>query len=194
MTKTLYCLDCETTGLDPLKNEVIELSVRRMTDGKQKTWFIKPKNINNIDLASLKLNHHLLDDLLHKTSEGREKYKNQEDVLIEVENFLNEDGQATKDRIPMGHNVGFDVTFLKQLWNNNNAADTYPFGYHTVDTMIMEFMTDLAKGQMKDSYSLSAISKHYGVKNEKAHSADADVKCTAKVFEIQIDSLRKTMK
>mgnify|MGYP006315861221 FL=1 len=194
MTHILYCLDVETTGLDPLKNEVIELSIKRMSDGEQRTWFIKPNNINDIDPVSLKLNHHVLEDLLHKTVEGREKYKPQEEVLIDIENFLNEDGLSTRNRVPMGQNIGFDVAFLNQLWKNNNAHDTYPFGYHVVDTMIMEFMLDLAKGSMKESYSLSALSKHYGVKNEKAHSADADVRCTAKVFEIQIDSLRKMMK
>lgn len=194
MTPILYCLDVETTGLDPLKNEVIELSIKRMSDGEQRTWFLKPKNINDIDPTSLKINHHILEDLLHKTPEGREKYKPQEEVLIDIENFLNEDGLATRERIPMGQNVTFDTVFLKQLWKNNDASDTYPLGYHVVDTMILEFMMDLAKGQIKESYSLAALSKHYGVKNEKAHSAEADVKCTAKVFDIQIDSLRKLMK
>lgn len=195
-THELYCLDVETTGLDPLKNEVIELSIKRMSNGEQKTWFMRPKNINDIDLVSLKINHHNLDDLLMKTKEGREKYLEQDKVLVEIEEFLAQDGVPTKSRIPLGQNVAFDMFFLKRLWMNNDALDTFPFGHHVIDTMQIAFILDYAKDKsnMKESYSLNALIKEAGIKNEKAHSADADVRATADLFIHQMKELSKLMK
>ena len=195
-THELYCLDVETTGLDPLKNEVIELSIKRMSNGEQKTWFIRPKNIENIDLVSLKINHHNLDDLLMKTKEGREKYSEQEVALVDIEEFLALDGLPAKSRIPLGQNVSFDMMFLKRLWMNNDALDTFPFGHHVIDTMQIAFVLDYAKDKtnMKESYSLNALIKDAGVKNEKAHSADADVRATAELFNHQMKELSKLFK
>jgi len=190
MNFQIYCLDTETTGLNPFKNEVIELSIKRMSDEAQKTWFLKPKNINDIDPTSLKINHHNLDDLLHKTSFGIERYQDQEKVLVDIEEFLFEDGVTNRNRIPMGQNVGFDMVFLKQLWVNNNAQETFPFGHHVLDTMQAQFLMDLAKGEMAESYSLAALCKKYNVKNEKAHSADADVKATSEIFIKQLKEFK----
>lgn len=38
----IYFLDTETTGLNPLENEIIEISIYRLNDNNQKTWFIRP--------------------------------------------------------------------------------------------------------------------------------------------------------
>lgn len=162
-----------------------------MSDGEQRTWFLKPKNVNNIDTQSLAINHHKLEDLLHQTKEGRDKYKSQEEVLVQIEDFLLEDNSPSNKRIPMGQNVQFDIQFLKQLWKANESSDTYPFGYYCLDTMQIAFALDLAKKQMKDSYSLNSLTKSAGIKNEKAHSAEADVKATAELFNHLIDLLPK---
>ena len=54
----VYCLDTESTGLDSIKNVVIELSIYKLSNDEQKTWFIKPINSNNIDIAALRINKH----------------------------------------------------------------------------------------------------------------------------------------
>ena len=196
MTHEIYCLDCETTGLDPLKNEVIELSIKRMSDGAQKTWFMRPKRTDSIDHGALRINHHNLDDLLHKTKEGKEKYKDQSETLVEIEEWLNEDGASFRNRVPMGQNVQFDVQFLRQLWATNDSSDTFPFGHHSLDTMQIQFAIDYAKDKnnMKDSYSLASLIKSAGIKNEKAHSADADVRATAELFLAQMSELAVVFK
>lgn len=196
MTHEIYCLDVETTGLDPLKNEVIELSIKRMSNGEQKTWFLRPKRIDCIDPGALRINHHVMEDLLHKTKEGREKYKDQGDMLVEIEEFLNNDGMPSKNRLPMGQNVAFDMVFLRQLWSSNDTADTFPFGHHVLDTMQIAFALDYAKDKenMKESYSLNALTKAAGIKNEKAHSADADVRATADLFDALMLELTELVK
>jgi DNA polymerase III alpha subunit (gram-positive type) len=53
--------------------------------------------------------------------------------------------------------------------------------------MVLELFFDFCKGQFAEGYSLGQIIKKYGVKNEKAHSAAADVKATKEVFEKQVE-------
>lgn len=40
--------------------------------------------------------------------------------------------------------------------------------------------------KMSEGYSLANLVKKYGVKNDKAHTAEADVKATKEVFEKQV--------
>ena len=80
---TVYVLDTETTGLDPVKNDIIEISILRLGDKQQqKTWWMKPINLDNIDDGALKVNGVSKDDLLWKTASGKEKYKVVDEVFL----------------------------------------------------------------------------------------------------------------
>lgn len=191
---SLYVLDTETSGLDFVKNDVIELSIKRIIDGSQKTWFLKPFNIEAIEESALRINGHKLEDLKHETKFGRETYLDPHQVIIDVENWLMEDNVTAEFRCMVGHNCYFDKNMLEQLWNKCNSKDSFPFGRRVMDTMIFEFMIDYMQKIDSAGYSLSNLCKKYGVKNEKAHSAEFDVKSTAEVLEKQMAELRKKMK
>lgn len=193
MDYVIYVVDVETTGLDDRVNDVIELSIHRITDDVQKTWCLKPINPSAIDPDSLRINGHKLDDLLHKTKEGRERYLDPNKVVIEAENWIMEDGVPATQRILAGQNVAFDRSFLEQHWIKCQAKDSFPFGRRTLDTMQIEFFLDLCRGKMAEGYSLNLLTKKYGLKNEKAHTAAADVKVTKEVLIKQIEFFRKKL-
>jgi DNA polymerase III epsilon subunit-like protein len=195
MNYMIYVVDVETTGLDDHLNDVIELSLHRLSDDVQKTWCIKPFNPANIDPESLRINGHKLDDILHKTFEGRERYLDPNKVMVEIENWTMEDGVPTTQRILAGQNVGFDVGFLEQHWLKGQTRDSFPFNVRRqLDTMQIEFFLDLCKGQMSEGYSLNNLTKKYGLKNEKAHTAAADVKVTKEVLIKQIEFFQSKLK
>jgi DNA polymerase III alpha subunit (gram-positive type) len=192
MDYVIYVADVETTGLDDRVNDIIELSLHRMTDDVQKTWCLKPFNPSAIDDVSLKINGHKREDILHQTKEGRELYLDPMKVMIEIENWTMEDGARTTERILAGQNVGFDLGFLEQLWFKGQVRDSFPFNIkRQLDTMQIEFFMDLCKGQFAEGYSLANLTRKYGLKNEKAHSAAADVKVTKDVLLKQIDQFKK---
>jgi DNA polymerase III alpha subunit (gram-positive type) len=193
MEYTLYVADVETTGLDSRIHDVIEMSLLRLTDNVQKTWRLKPLNPDNAEAAALRINGHKLEDLKHLTKFGRETYREPNDVLVEVENWIQEDGSPAEKRILVGQNINFDKDMFDQLWKKCNAKDTYPFGRRIMDTMQIEFFLDFCKGSMADGYSLSNLIKKYGVKNEKAHTAEADVKATREVFDKQVEFFKKIL-
>lgn len=191
---SFYVCDCETTGFSFTKNDVIEVSILRISDGSQKTWCIKPINAGNISLDALRVNGHKLEDLLHQTKNGKENYLDPKKAIVEIENWLMEDNLSSDNRVLVGQNIQFDKNMLEHLWEKCDALDSFPFGRRMIDTMQFEILMDLAKETSSDSYSLSSIIKKYGIKNEKAHSAAADVKATKEVFVKQLDLLKSLIK
>jgi len=194
MEYVIYIVDVETTGLDDRVNDVIELSIHRLTDDVQKTWCLRPFNPSAIEADSLRINGHKKEDILHQTKEGRERYLDPNKVIIEVENWVMEDGVPTTQRILAGQNCSFDKSFLEQHWIKGNSKDSFPFGRRMLDTMQIEFFLDLCRGKMAEGYSLNNLTKKYGLKNEKAHSAAADVKVTKDVLLKQIELFQAKLK
>ena len=193
MDYVIYIADVETTGLDSHANDIIELSLYRWTDGAQQTWCIKPTNLDNIDAVALRINGHKLEDLRHETKFGRDTYVNPMTSIVNIENWILEDGFPTENRVLVGQNIAFDRGMLEQLWIKCSSKDTFPFGRRSMDTMQIEFFMDWCKGSMAEGYSLANLVKKYGVKNEKAHSAAADVKATKEVFEKQVEMFKKIL-
>lgn len=193
MEYVIYVADVETTGLDSRKYDVIELSLYRLSDGVQKTWCLKPTNPNNIDPVSLRINGHKLEELRHETKAGRDRYLDPVSTIVQIENWIAEDGVPAENRVLCGQNIAFDRDMLQQLWEKCQSSDSFPFGRRTMDTMQIEFFLDWCKGSLAEGYSLNNLVKKYGVKNEKAHSAEADVKATKEVFDKQVEFFKKLL-
>lgn len=194
MNFSFYVTDIETTGLDSHLHDVIELSLYRIgadAEVAQKTWCLKPLNPDAIDPVSLRINGHKLEDLLHKTVEGRERYLDPNQALVDIENWIADDGLPSDSRFLIGQNVSFDKDRLEQLWIKCNSKDSFPFGRRYIDTMVIELFLDFCKGQFAEGYSLGNLVKKYGVKNDKAHTAAADVKATKEVFEKQVSYFKE---
>ncbi|CAM6006079.1 unnamed protein product [Sphagnum balticum] len=193
MDYVLYVADCETTGLDSHLHDIIELSLLRLNDGAQKTWCLKPINPSQVEAAALRINGHKLEDIRHETKTGKERYQDPNKVIVEIENWLGDDGVPTEQRILVGQNIGFDRERFEQLWRKCNSMDTFPFGRRMMDTMMLEFFMDWCKGTMAEGYSLKNLVKKYGVKNEKAHAAESDVKATSEVFGKQVEFFKDVL-
>ena len=183
----IYISDVETTGRDPKENEVIEISYLRFYFNKpdeidQKTWLLRALNPATIKDDALAKNGHKKEDILCKTEYGRDNYKSPELVLPEIEDWFSQDGHSAYDRVFAGQNPWFDMDFQTELWSKNNSLDTFPFengpNLKIIDTKEIVLLIDIVLGQTRDSYSLSNLVKNFGVKKEKAHRADADVRMT----------------
>src|ERR1700684_4599263 len=116
MNYELYILDVETTGLSFEKNEPVEISICRAATNEQKTWHLKPINFDTIQADALRVNGLKIEDLKGLTKEGRELYREPAKVLVEIENWIMEDGARSEDRFTVGHNVSFDLQMLIHLW------------------------------------------------------------------------------
>lgn len=193
MNYIIYVADVETTGLDSRKHDIIEVSLLRLSDNVQKTWCIKPIT-ENIDPGALRINGHKIEDLKHQTIEGKERYLEASKVIIDIENWILEDGIPAENRVLCGQNVAFDKDMLTQLWVKCDSGDSFPFGRRTLDTMTIQFFEDWCQGKMAEGYSLANLTKRYGITNSKAHTAEADTLATKLVFEKQVEFFKKVLK
>lgn len=189
----IYVLDTETTGLDPINNEVIEVSFLRLlfnfdndnvkvTD-EQKTWLLKACNPSSIQDDALKINGHKKEDILHQTQFGKENYLHPQDAITQIELWMLDDCHSSMDRIFAGQNPSFDAQFLKKLWKDHSSLESFPFAIEKNDRMLdtkqLAVLVDICLSQRRERYSLSSLVKDFGVTKRKAHRAEDDTRMTA---------------
>jgi len=154
--QSIVALDLETTGLDPTRDAVIEIGAVRFQGSRvEDTWqsLINPgrpvppfvKQLTGIDDT-------MLVNAPRFTS-----------VLSELQDFVG-------DLPILGHNVGFDLSFLLQqgLFQNNQPIDTY----------------DLASVLIPSAgrYRLDALASSLGVIPQQRHRALEDAQTTHQVY------------
>lgn len=201
MSYILYVIDTETTGLDPIENDVIEISICRLVfdeKGKpstdQKTWLLKALNAKTIQDEALKINGHLRENILHLTKFGKENYLLPADVVSDIELWITDDNMSSVDRIFAGQNPQFDINALRQLWSKVGTAGTFPFALENsnrvIDTKQIATLFDVCVGKRRLYYNLSSLVKAFGVKKDKAHTAAGDVLMTTNLLIKLLEPIR----
>lgn len=198
-----YVIDTETTGTNPDLHDIIEICLWRIGDAESRTWWTKPLKPENIEDEALRINNHKKEDILHKTKEGVDKYRDPAIVLPEIEMWLMEDGCAAEDRLFIGQNPKFDYDFGLKLWENSGNLDDFPFGYWIedkngnkknisaiIDTIQIVRLIDFCTGKKRDKYGLGALVKAFSITKAQSHRADGDVKMTKELFEKVISVIK----
>jgi len=177
--KVLY-FDTETTGTDPKKHSIIQISGIIEVDGKIKEEFnfhCQPDDYDNIEPEALEVNGMTIEEL--KTFEDPQTtYKN---LIAIFEKYVDKYDKADKF-FPAGQNVVFDIEFLSEFFKRR--GDEY-FGswqnWRCIDSrFIANFM--IYSGILElESVSLSVLCDYFGVKI-KAHDAMSDIKASREVI------------
>lgn len=153
---SMVALDLETTGLDIRQDKIIEIGIIRF-DGTEvlETYqtFVNPDR--PIPPA--------VSQLTHITNPMVTKAPHILDVLNEVSEFVGSDAIV-------GHNIGFDLGFLRRykILTKNRCTDTY----------------ELASVLLPRAgrYKLSALAEQFGIDAEGKHRALADCTMTMKLY------------
>lgn len=171
--KKLAFIDIETTGTNPLKHEIIELAcllAKQNEDGTFSTLSefevkVKPEHIETAEPEALRINGYDESQWLFAHS------------LEEALKLLNQkiDGEATF----IAHNVTFDYSFIVNAYSRLGMKE--PF-FHKYDTLTMALVR-FRNSEETQRLSLKALCEKFGIVNEKAHTAMADVRATFEVFK-----------
>ena len=161
MLKSYVCFDLETTGLDPLYNEIIEIGALKVRDGKvaeRFMEFIHPQEEISPMITNL-------------TGITNEMVANARPVDAVISDFL----EFCEDDVLIGHNVGFDYSFMKSGASNLGLT----FEKFGIDTF------KIAQRTLKSlpSKSLSSLCEYYQIENKAAHRAYHDALATAKLYQ-----------
>lgn len=161
MLRSYIAFDLETTGLNPMENEIIEIGALKVRDGKvaeRFMEFIRPSSPISSEIT----------DLTGITNEMVASARPRGAVIADFLDFCEED-------VLIGHNIGFDYSFVKA----NAVSDGLSFEKNGIDTL------KIARKVHKDlpSRSLGTLCEHYHIENKAAHRAYHDALATAKLYQ-----------
>ena len=161
-TGILTVFDIETTGMDPLRDQIIELSVQHgvADDSFQRTWRFKPEVPISPEAQAV---HGIsLKDLVN--------CKTFKDHAAEVRKVFDE------STVLVGYNLDFDMSFLQAELRRSGAADLRLEGVHLVDPYHLW-------RKCEPRTLIAAHQKFVGTGFESAHSSLADVQATGRVLQ-----------
>ena len=152
--------DLETTGFSPEKDRIIEIGAVRLENGKETgrfSEFVNPKIPIPYRITQL-------------TSITNDMVSHEEPIETILPRFL----AFCEGCVLVGHNVAFDVSFVRQNAKNLNL----PFSFTSIDTIGMARV--MLPGHK--SYNLDAVGKMLGVVNPHHHRAVDDAETTKEIF------------
>jgi len=188
----LLFLDTETTGLDPITNDVIEIGFILECDGeikKQASFKVQPHSYENISEEAMKVNNIVIDELKKapKPEVGLKLF-----VKL-LKKYLPENPRNDEKLIMVAHNAKFDYGMMKH-WFLKGGMTEKDFdsliSYHCIDTVAIAALFSgwgPLKGKVK-SFSLGALTKFFNIEFDGAqHTAGADIKATYELFHVFTD-------
>jgi DNA polymerase III epsilon subunit-like protein len=189
MERKLLAIDTETSGLDPDVHSVLSIGAAVWSGGAvvdSTEIFVRSLNleiqpealaVNRIDLAWLQENG--------ITSEA---------AVAKLEAFVhrNFDTSDPKARATLiGHNVSFDLSFLKRLYKRVGVTFDNTFSHRTIDTAsIVRFLILAGMLPLSGAGSTEAF-EYFGIKVSNRHSALADAIATTQLFDKLIELVQR---
>lgn len=153
--------DIETTGLDSMFDEIIEIGA------------IKVDNFNVVDEfhSLIKPKEEIDEFIINLTGITNETVENAPSIDKVLPIFINFIG----DRILIGHNVNFDINFIYDEMINLGFGEV---NNNYVDTMRLSrfLLPELGHHRLKD------LAKYYKVDIEESHRALKDVQITNEIY------------
>ena len=157
------CIDCESTGLEPEKDRIIEIAVARFTFSQILQTY---ESLINPECPIPETSQEI-----HKISaemiEGKPKIK---EVLPQVLQMIN-------GHIIVGHGIGFDITLIAAEAKRNQIPTTIQQQRY-LDTLRMARLY----GESPVN-SLQRLREHFNIEPEGAHRAMSDVIVNIEVFK-----------
>lgn len=160
---TFVCIDCESTGLDPANDRIIEVAVATFTlDGVIDSMdaLVDPeREIPEVSIAV----HHITQEMV----QGKPK------IIQVLPDLLKLIGR----RPIVGHGIAFDIELVDQACKRGGLACTIK-NNPSFDTLRL---ARLYGGS--PSNSLEQLRKHFNIAEEGAHRAMSDVIVNVQVFK-----------
>ena len=161
MLEQYVALDLEMTGLNPKRDQIIEIGAARIKNGVVKETY------ETFVCPTMKIPGKVT-EITGITDEMIKDAPEIKDIFGEVISFLGED-------VLLGHNLIFDYSFLKQAAINEKLS----FEKQGVDTL------KIARKALPnlEHRTLEYLCGYYGIARENGHRALCDAIATAQLFE-----------
>ncbi|MBS0628273.1 MAG: DUF3820 family protein [Verrucomicrobia bacterium] len=171
-TDTFICIDCETTGLEPEKDRIIEVAAVIFTENAildRYETLIDPEIIIGEESTAI---HHITNDMVA----GKPKIK---EILPQILKMIGK-------HIIIGHGIPFDIAFLAQAAKTHCVPNTLS-GHPHLDTLRLARLY----GESPIN-SLEKLREHFNIAAEGAHRAMNDVIVNIEVFKYLTKNYKTT--
>lgn len=186
MGSRLMFIDTETGGLDPRKHSLLSVGVVVWDDSFgelfAEEYYIRYENYC-VTKTAARINH--FDET--KQKEISMDPNHVVEKLIDIKKRFFEQYES----IPLaGHNISFDVQFLRQLFDMCGRSYEKLFSHRLVDTYsIIKFLTDCRLVPKTVNSSASAF-KYFGITVNGRHTSLGDAKATMQLYAKLLAVLR----
>lgn len=168
---TVVIFDCETTGLDPSEDEIVELAAYKIRQGRHVDTFQKLlKPSKSVGLSQRV--HGLSDELLQAQGEDPRR------VLAEFAQFA-------QGALLVGHNARFDLGMLEGAARRHGV--NFTVGHH-YDTLALARRFIDAR-----SYRLEDLAAQLHLEETPTHRAQADVAATFSLLKVLLPLAREQL-
>lgn len=175
----VFWFDCETSGINPIDNGIIQLAYIVEIDGVEMETGQLFSNCKGKKIERSALNINGFTEKEIKTfPDPKEMYKALKNIF---KNHVNEIDKFDKFVVG-GYNIDFDRKFLMQLFlNYEDKTFGSWFAYGNIDpSQIIRFLEYCGKPFMAKA-KLVNIASYYGISVKNAHDAVADIRMTIEV-------------
>lgn len=181
MIKTLF-FDVETTGLDPQKSCIVQLSGIIDIDGE----VVEEFNFNIAPDPGAVVSDEAL-NVIGKTMAELVSYPSADEVYNQfiqlIEKHVDKYDKADKF-YPAGYNVRFDLEFLQAFFKkrgNPYGTGSYQ-NWKAIDVMqLVHYLCYTGKLNL-ENYKLGTLCQHYGIEIN-AHDSVSDIRATRELFK-----------
>ncbi len=156
----LCFLDLETTGFEPTKDSIIEVSFIRIKDGEEITRFDQVIVPDKSPLTAF---------VAHLTGISEAEIKVEGKSLVDVKDEIT---KKIGDSVIVGHNIDFDINFL--VGNGIDVSGNPRLDTHELSRILLP---------QEESFALEVISQKYGFFHEEAHRAMSDVEACVELYD-----------
>lgn len=190
MNGSIFVLDTETGGLDPESDSLMEVAGVVIQNGRvvaKYSSLVKPNDGKVVCNDFARKIHQISDEMVLTKGKSPAQIAND---LAQISNKYF-DG---KPMIICGHNVHFDVNFVKKMFKNANVENlSYDkvFSRNVLDTATMALILKTANRLPFERTSLDNILKFYNINapEKERHTALGDALMTAKAFVLLYNDL-----
>jgi len=185
-------IDTETTGLDPYRNQMIQLGAKSWDElGPNRVEFNCMIEVSTafglVEPAALKKNKTKLTHIYTDTQRNSESY-----AVRTFVDFINDNGPFD---FLVGFNVQFDLGFIQRAFERSYVNFVGFLPYKIIDPFVLtQAMIAAGKLPAMRSTNLASLCEHYSIKTcntKESHEAMADIEMTYKLMQAMLQDLRK---
>jgi DNA polymerase III epsilon subunit-like protein len=168
--RPIVVVDLETSGVNPFRHEVLAVGLAPLDRGLPPlSVYVRPERIQWTEYAERNFERF--------SGEWNAESISPAEACVSIERYLAEVFSG-KPVTPLGHNVGFDLAFLRKLAFLGGRDQLAGLSHRAIDTHTLLYML-ASKGQIPhDAATSDGAFRHFGIAVDGRHTAIGDAIAT----------------